>query len=128
MAHGGQLHGIWLPRLDSPRGSRVSDQDAGPTLGLGGCDAVPQGEGPVQVPVRAGLHGSSGPRLLCDGRVAAQTAASQEESPVSGLREICCDTCPLSPTCEEENDFLRDLFGWDELATAEEHGWGEVEW
>ena len=25
------------------------------------------------------------------------------------LREICCDSCPLSPTCEEENDFLRDI-------------------
>lgn len=23
------------------------------------------------------------------------------------LHEICCDSCPYSPTCEEENDFLR---------------------
>lgn len=23
--------------------------------------------------------------------------------------ELCCDTCPLSPTCEEERDFLRDI-------------------
>lgn len=22
---------------------------------------------------------------------------------------ICCDTCPLSPTCEEEADFLADI-------------------
>lgn len=21
----------------------------------------------------------------------------------------CCDTCPRSPTCEEENDFLADI-------------------
>ena len=25
------------------------------------------------------------------------------------FREICCDSCPYSPTCEEENDFLRDI-------------------
>jgi hypothetical protein len=25
------------------------------------------------------------------------------------LREICCDTCPYTPTCEEQNDFLRDI-------------------
>lgn len=23
--------------------------------------------------------------------------------------EICCDTCPLDPTCEEENDFRASL-------------------
>lgn len=22
---------------------------------------------------------------------------------------VCCDTCPFSPTCEEEEDFLRDI-------------------
>ncbi len=22
---------------------------------------------------------------------------------------ICCDTCPYSPTCEEEDEFLRDI-------------------
>ena len=33
------------------------------------------------------------------------------------LREICCDCCPLDPTCEEENDFLRDVGLADE--------WGE---
>ena len=22
------------------------------------------------------------------------------------IPEICCDTCPYSPTCEEERDFL----------------------
>ena len=27
---------------------------------------------------------------------------------------ICCDSCPFSPTCEEEDDFLRDIFGLDE--------------
>lgn len=36
------------------------------------------------------------------------------------LREICCDTCPLDPTCEEENDFLRDIGLADEW--GEEHG------
>lgn len=25
------------------------------------------------------------------------------------MPEICCDTCPLSPTCEEINDFERDV-------------------
>jgi hypothetical protein len=25
------------------------------------------------------------------------------------LREICCDTCPYSPTCEDYNEFLRDI-------------------
>lgn len=24
---------------------------------------------------------------------------------------ICCDTCPYSPTCEEEDDFAREIFG-----------------
>jgi hypothetical protein len=23
--------------------------------------------------------------------------------------EICCDSCPFDPTCEEENDFLATL-------------------
>lgn len=27
----------------------------------------------------------------------------------AALREICCDTCPMSPTCEEHNDFLADI-------------------
>lgn len=22
---------------------------------------------------------------------------------------ICCDTCPYSPTCEEDDDFLRQI-------------------
>jgi len=22
---------------------------------------------------------------------------------------ICCDTCPYNPTCEEEDDFLRQI-------------------
>ena len=35
------------------------------------------------------------------------------------LREICCDSCPLYPTCEEENEFLRDIGLADE--------WGD-EW
>jgi hypothetical protein len=30
---------------------------------------------------------------------------------------ICCDTCPYSPTCEEENDFLASIGLADE--------WGE---
>ena len=54
------------------------------------------------------------------------------------LREICCDTCPLNPTCEEENQFLQDIgladpWGeeheipthWDEIGNAEETWWGE---
>jgi hypothetical protein len=35
------------------------------------------------------------------------------------LREICCDSCPFSPTCEEENEFLRDIGQADDQ-------WGEV--
>lgn len=30
---------------------------------------------------------------------------------------ICCDTCPYSPTCEEEDDFMAQIFGTGE--------WGE---
>lgn len=30
---------------------------------------------------------------------------------------VCCDTCPFTPTCEEEQDFLADIG----LAPA----WGE---
>ncbi len=26
----------------------------------------------------------------------------------------CCDSCPYSPTCEEEEDFLRGIFGLDD--------------
>ena len=29
------------------------------------------------------------------------------------LPEICCDTCPYSPTCEEERDFLIDALSLD---------------
>ena len=25
------------------------------------------------------------------------------------LREICCDSCPFNPACEEQNEFLRDI-------------------
>ena len=28
--------------------------------------------------------------------------------------EICCDTCPLAPTCEEISDFERDVLGLDD--------------
>ena len=31
--------------------------------------------------------------------------------------EICCDTCPFWPTCEDENEFTAQIFGLDE--------WGE---
>jgi hypothetical protein len=31
---------------------------------------------------------------------------------------ICCDTCPFSPTCEEEEEFLRDVGQADDW-------WGE---
>lgn len=27
---------------------------------------------------------------------------------------ICCDTCPFEPTCEEEDDFRRHIFGLDD--------------
>jgi hypothetical protein len=27
---------------------------------------------------------------------------------------ICCDTCPYSPTCEEEEDFAREVLGLDD--------------
>lgn len=30
---------------------------------------------------------------------------------------ICCDTCPYSPTCEEEDDFMAQIFDTGE--------WGE---
>lgn len=29
---------------------------------------------------------------------------------------ICCDTCPYYPTCEEIDDFARDLLGLDDEA------------
>lgn len=34
------------------------------------------------------------------------------------MAEICCDTCPYAPTCEEINDFERDV-----LRLGEE--WGQ---
>ena len=42
------------------------------------------------------------------------------------LREICCDSCPLYPTCEEENEFLRDIGQADEWGdlSAEDIGVG----
>lgn len=33
---------------------------------------------------------------------------------------ICCDTCPFSPTCEEEDDFRRQIFGLDD--EGQDHG------
>ena len=30
------------------------------------------------------------------------------------LPEICCDTCPYNPTCEDERDFLKDVFHLDD--------------
>lgn len=33
------------------------------------------------------------------------------------IPEICCDTCPYSPTCEEERDFLLDALSLDEDLT-----------
>lgn len=42
---------------------------------------------------------------------------------------ICCDSCPYSPTCEEEDEFLASIGlvpeGWDEISVAERRGWGE---
>lgn len=37
--------------------------------------------------------------------------------------EICCDTCPFTPTCEEIDDFERDVLRLGE-EWAEEHGDG----
>ena len=34
---------------------------------------------------------------------------------------ICCDTCPYSPTCEEEEDFIRDIFGLDDDEVIDVH-------
>lgn len=44
------------------------------------------------------------------------------------LREICCDSCPLAPTCEEENDFmvsigLADPWGEEFEDFDDEAGW-----
>ena len=33
---------------------------------------------------------------------------------------ICCDTCPYSPTCEERDDFMREVLGLDEEAIADQ--------
>lgn len=30
------------------------------------------------------------------------------------LPAICCDTCPYTPTCEEERDFLTEVLGLDD--------------
>lgn len=27
---------------------------------------------------------------------------------------ICCDSCPYWPTCEEEDEFYRQIFGLDD--------------
>jgi hypothetical protein len=35
------------------------------------------------------------------------------------LRAICCYCCPYTPTCEEENDFLRDIGLADERGDDE---------
>lgn len=49
---------------------------------------------------------------------------------------ICCDTCPYFPTCEELDDFKRDVLGIDEFGypiedeAAEDFGafeWGDDE-
>lgn len=32
----------------------------------------------------------------------------------SAVAEICCDTCPFEPTCEEIRDFERDVLGLGE--------------
>ena len=34
---------------------------------------------------------------------------------------ICCDTCPYNPTCEEVEDFERDVLGLHE-DWGQEHG------
>jgi len=40
------------------------------------------------------------------------------------LREICCDCCPYTPTCEEENEFLRDIGLADEWGESSAEGIG----
>lgn len=37
------------------------------------------------------------------------------------LKAICCDCCPFSPTCEEENEFLRDIGLADDEWGEERH-------
>lgn len=27
---------------------------------------------------------------------------------------ICCDTCPYNPTCEERDNYLKDIFALDD--------------
>lgn len=34
---------------------------------------------------------------------------------------ICCDTCPFAVTCEEQEDFLRDVLGLDDDYEFEEN-------
>jgi hypothetical protein len=40
------------------------------------------------------------------------------------LNEICCDTCPWNPTCEEDNDFLASIG----LGDPGDFEWGDDEW
>jgi hypothetical protein len=34
---------------------------------------------------------------------------------------ICCDSCPYSPTCEEEDDFYAQIFGAGDFEWGEEY-------
>lgn len=38
---------------------------------------------------------------------------------------ICCDTCPYYPTCEEIEDFERDVLGLDEYDETDMEGLGD---
>lgn len=36
--------------------------------------------------------------------------------------EVCCDTCPYAPTCEEVRDFERDVLGIDPWGEEPDRG------
>lgn len=36
---------------------------------------------------------------------------------------ICCDTCPYNPTCEEQDEFLADIFGLNDEYEDPEPGY-----
>ncbi len=62
------------------------------------------------------LHGTKGDCPCTDtGLLTARDLALDSayarglEASAATPREICCDTCPMSPTCEEYNDFLADI-------------------
>lgn len=41
---------------------------------------------------------------------------------------ICCDTCAYWPTCEEEEDFRRNVLGLDDDEDQAAEDFGAFEW